>query len=167
MKKIMIIGPGGAGKSTLAREISKKLGLPVYHLDVYFWKPGWVESPDAEWQATQKQMIKNEQWIMDGNYEESLEIRLEACDTVIFLNFSRAICFYRVYKRYFQFKGKTRTDINEGCPERVALPFIQWIWHYPRRSAPEIIQKINTVSDKKNVFILKSPKAVKQFLENL
>lgn len=163
----MIIGPGGAGKSTLAREISKRLGLPVYHLDVYFWKPGWRESSDTEWQAIQKQIIKNQQWIMDGNYEESIEIRLEACDTVVFLNFSRVLCLYRVYKRYFQFRGKTRTDINEGCPERVSLPFIQWIWNYPKQSAPEIAQKLNAVSDKKNVIILKSPEAVKQFLENL
>lgn len=167
MQKIMIIGPGGAGKSTLARELNKRLKLSIYHLDLYFWKPGWVESSDEEWLRKQKKIIDNQQWIIDGNYEESIDLRLDACDTVIFLNFPRMVCLYRVYKRYFQYRGKTRSDINKGCPEKVSYKFIKWIWNYPKQSAPEIMKKLNNVSNKKNVITLTSQKSVKQFLDNL
>ncbi len=163
----MIIGPGGSGKSTLANKMGEKLGLPIFHLDTYFWKPGWIETSHIEWQEKQKKIMENQKWIIDGNYEETIDLRLKSCDTVIFLNFSRVVSFYRVYKRYFQFRGKTRPDMNEGCEERVSFEFIRWIWYYPRRSAPVIIQKLNAVSNQKDVIILKSPKTVKRFLENL
>ena len=162
MKKIIIIGSGGAGKSTLAQKMSKISGLPVFHLDSLFWNPGWVATENAEWEKKQKEILKNKEWIIDGNYGGTMELRFAACDTVIFLNFPRLICLYQVFKRFFQFRGAARPDMQEGCHEKIDIEFLKWIWTYPKLKAPKIIKRLNDLSDKK-VIILESPGAVKEF----
>ncbi|MHC0064340.1 hypothetical protein ACWATR_15805 [Nostoc sp. UIC 10890] len=87
MKKILIIGSGGAGKSTLARELGTILGLEVIHLDVWYWNPGWVETPKTKWQSIIQDLTLRESWIMDGNYSGTLDIRLSVADTVFFVKF--------------------------------------------------------------------------------
>jgi adenylate kinase family enzyme len=84
MKRIAIIGSCGAGKSTLARQMGTILGLEVIHLDSFFWKPGWVETPRVEWRSTVENLVKRETWIIDGNYGSTFDIRLEAADTIVF-----------------------------------------------------------------------------------
>ncbi len=78
MKRIAIIGPGGAGKSTLARQIGAKTGLPVIHLDAHYWHEGWVETPKEEWAQAVRELAEGEAWVMDGNYGGTMEIRLPA-----------------------------------------------------------------------------------------
>src|SRR5688572_32010205 len=73
----------GAGKSTFAQQLSAKTSLPVIHLDVHFWKPGWVEPSDTEWRDVQSTLLAGEEWIADGNYHETLDLRLERADTVV------------------------------------------------------------------------------------
>ncbi|MBN1582581.1 MAG: DNA topology modulation protein [Anaerolineae bacterium] len=167
MNKIIIIGSGGAGKSVLARQMGEILGLPVFHLDALFWHPGWVETPRPEWEEKQKRILANKEWIIDGNYGGTMDLRLEACDTVVFLNFSRMVCLFRVLKRYVQFRGKTRPDMGDGCQEKLSLQFIKWIWDYPKSRAPKVTERVEDLSTAKTVVILKSPKAVQDFIEGL
>jgi adenylate kinase family enzyme len=167
MKKIMIIGSGGAGKSTLSRQMGEILNMPVIHLDSIYWNHGWEPTPTEEWEARQRQAISGDTWIVDGNYRSSMHLRLDACDTVIFLDFPRLICLYNVVKRYFQYKGKTRPDLSPGCPEQLSLEFLQWIWNFPKRTTPNLMGKLENLPDDKKIVILKSPKAVKSFLETI
>src|SRR5882724_2173258 len=114
MNKILIIGSGGAGKSTFAERLGQVLKIEVVHLDVLYWKPGWVETPKPEWRKTVAELVKRESWIIDGNYSGTFDIRLEACDTVIFLDVARAFCLWRVLKRWMLYRHGGRPDMAEG-----------------------------------------------------
>lgn len=167
MKKIIIIGSGGAGKSTFARELGAILGLEVIHLDAFYWHPGWVETSKTEWQCIVQQLTQRENWIIDGNYSGTLEIRLAAADTVIFLDFPRLLCIWRVVKRRWQYAGKSRPDVAPGCPKRLSWQFLQWIWTYPIVRRPTILEKLSQLAPNQEVIFLHSPSAIKQFLQEI
>jgi adenylate kinase family enzyme len=170
MDRILILGSGGAGKSTLSRELGTILDLPVIHLDRLFWHAGWIDTPREEWAKTIEEKIAGPKWIMDGNYGGTMEMRLAACDTAIFLNFSRWICLRRVLGRSFQYRSRGRPDMAEGCPENMDieyLKFLKWIWTYPKEKAPAILRRLEDVRSTKRVIILQSPHEVKVFLEVL
>lgn len=166
MKKIAVIGSGGAGKSTFSRQLGSMLDLPVYHLDALLWKPGWVATTKAEQRRIQQQLVANEKWIIDGNYGGTLDIRLNAADTIIYLDIPRIICLYRVFKRMIQYRNRTRPDMAAGCHERFDLGFLKWVWDYPKTKRPSILEKLEERSKEKTVIILSSRKEVEQFIRN-
>ncbi len=100
MKKIVLIGSGGAGKSTLARQLGEVLKINVYHLDALFWKPNWVGVPKDDQRNIQNKLVEKEEWIIDGNYGGTMEIRLNAADTIIFLIFIEQSVFTVLLKDY-------------------------------------------------------------------
>ncbi|ATP41396.1 topology modulation protein [Solibacillus sp. R5-41] len=167
MKKIILIGSGGAGKSTLARKLGESLKIDVYHLDSLFWKPNWVDVTKDDQRKIQQDIVKKEEWIIDGNYGGTMDIRINAADTIIFLDIHRTICVYRAFKRMLQYRNKTRPDMGEGCEERIDLNFLKWIWDYPKTKRPEILNKLRQFSNSKNVILLKSPKEIQRFLDNM
>ncbi|EEL22595.1 topology modulation protein [Bacillus toyonensis] len=165
MKKIILIGSGGSGKSTLAKQLGNKLNIKVHHLDALFWKANWEGVPREEQRKVQKNLIKEEEWIIDGNYGGTMDLRLNAADTIIFLDIHRTICVYRAFKRIVQYRNKTRPDMGAGCEERLDLQFFKWIWEYPNKKKPAILKKLDQLSKGKEVIILKSPNEVKRFLK--
>src|SRR6516165_4905489 len=96
MKKVLVIGSGGAGKSIFARHLGTLLNLDVIHRDALYWHPGWVQTPSAEWRQVIAELLRRDAWIIDGNYSSTLALRLAACDTVIFIDIARLICLWRV-----------------------------------------------------------------------
>ena len=165
MRRIAIIGAGGAGKSTLARCLGELLGLEVIHLDALYWKPGWTETPRSEWEALQRALVARDTWIIDGNYGGTMEIRLRAADTVVFLDAPRWRCVYQVLKRRFQYRGRTRPDLAAGCPERITWEFLRWIWSYPAQRRRGILEKLKTGNAE--VIVLRSQRQVRAFLRHL
>lgn len=131
-RKILLIGCGGSGKSTFARRLGAATGLPVVHLDHLFWKPGWQESSREEFDAALGEWLRRDRWIIDGNYDRTLSLRLQYCDAVIWLDFPRRTCLCGVLRRVFTNWGKTRADMGEGCPERFDLDFLKWVWRFNR-----------------------------------
>lgn len=168
MNRILVIGSSGAGKSTLARHLGAKLELPVIHLDRHFWKPGWTKTPEHEWKKKVEMLVQRPYWIMDGNYRSTLDIRLAAADTVIFLDLPPAICAIRAFKRRLKYRNQPRPDIAQGCVEPIFDPqfpsFIQWILDYPNRARPDVIKHLNRIKTEKNIIWLKSPQEVQTFL---
>ncbi|WP_217695157.1 hypothetical protein [Marinobacterium stanieri] len=156
MKKIAVIGSSGSGKSTFSALLGKELNLPVHHLDQLYWKPNWVKPPKEDWIKVQSSICDSEYWIIDGNYQSTLDIRLKACDTVIFLDVNRYACIYRVLKRII-FSSK-RQYLADGCNERFDIDFIKFIWEYPEKSKPVIMDKLKALKSKKRVIIAKSGK---------
>ncbi|EOP69337.1 MULTISPECIES: DNA topology modulation protein [Bacillus cereus group] len=167
MKKIILIGSGGSGKSTLARQLGNKLKIQVYHLDALFWKPNWVGVPREEQRTVQNDLIKEEKWIIDGNYGGTMDIRINVADTIIFLDIHRTICVYRAFKRIVQYRNKTRPDMGAGCEERFDLQFFKWIWEYPKTKRPAILKRLDQLNKDKRVIILKTPNEVQRFLKEV
>lgn len=167
MKKIALIGSGGSGKSTLARQLGRKLNIQVYHLDALFWKPGWEPISKEEQRKVQNELVKKEEWIIDGNYNGTMDIRLSAADTIIFIDISRIRCIYRVFKRMSQFHGKSRPDMAEGVNERLDFHFLKWVWDYPKTKKPVVLKKLEQLPKDKKVIILNSPTEVQRFLEKV
>ena len=163
MERIMIIGCGGSGKSTLARQLGEKTGLPVVHLDKLFWHPGWVESSKEEIDAKIMQIISEPRWILDGNYNRTLPKRLEKCDTVIYLDFSRFACLMGVAKRVLTTYGTVRPDMAEGCPERFDWEFLQWVWNFNKNKRKKYYDLLSAQTGKE-IYILKNRREVKRFL---
>jgi adenylate kinase family enzyme len=164
MRKVLIIGPGGAGKSTLANQLGKLLDVEVLHLDKFYWHPGWVKTEKAEWSATVEELLNRDAWIMDGNYSGTLAIRYKACDTVIFLDIGRLVCLRRVLKRAVMYRKQSRPDMAEGCPEKLSWEFILWIWNYPNRTRPKIVRMLESDPEEKKIIRLRSRSEVKRFL---
>jgi adenylate kinase family enzyme len=165
MRRVLIIGSGGAGKSTFASQLGERTGLPVVHLDALFWRAGWRETPREEWAARVEELIAADAWIMDGNYGGTMERRLAACDTVVFLDFPRALCLWRVIKRRAKFRGRSRPDVAEGCEERLTLEFVRWVWGYPRKRRPGVLKRLGELRGGQKVFVLRSPREAQRFLE--
>ncbi|HEY1054846.1 DNA topology modulation protein [Emticicia fontis] len=167
MKRIAIVGCGGAGKSTLARQLGEILHLPVIHLDKEFWQPGWkMRSREEEYQIVEN-LVNQTKWVIDGNYQSSLSTRFEAADTIIFLDFSTLLCLQRVIKRFFKYRGTTRPDMTEGCPEKLDWEFIFWIIGYRKSYRPIVLEKIAQYAASRKVLIFQRPAQVKRFLADL
>ena len=162
-----MIGCAGAGKSTLAQEMGGGLGLEVIHLDRLFWRPGWVETPREEWRAIQEDLLRREAWIIDGNYGSTLPLRLAAADTVLFLDFPRLLCLVRVVRRWLANYGRVRPDLGPGCPERIDLEFIRWIWNFRRKSRPRILANLADFPANKEPIVLRRPGEVRRLLQTL
>jgi adenylate kinase family enzyme len=169
MKRVLVIGSAGAGKSTLAQSLAGILDLPVIHLDALFWKPGWNQTPAEEWDSCLAELVKREEWIIDGNYGRTLDIRIQACDTIIFLDIPRLLCLGRVLKRSITWLGRIRPDLNEGCPERLPdREFLRWIWAYPKRSRPAVVEKLSKAAEAgRRVLIARSPRELARIVGQL
>ena len=167
MQRVLVIGSGGAGKSTLARRLGERLGLPVIHLDAHYWQPGWVETPTEAWTAQVARLVGEEAWVMDGNYSGTLDLRIPAADTIVFLDLPRLVCLWRVVRRRLAFHGRVRPDVPPGCPERISWEFIDWIWTYPGRRRPRVLERLRAVEHEKQVVVLRSAGEVERFIESL
>ncbi len=166
MERVIIIGCGGAGKSTLARQLGEKLGLPVVHLDKLFWRPGWISISGEEFDELHRREIAKERWILDGNFGRTLPERIARCDTLIYLDFSRFACLMGVLKRILTTYGKVRVDMGEGCPERIDLEFLKWVWNFNQNNRERNYACLAQAKHAKAI-VLKNRKEVKAFLETL
>jgi adenylate kinase family enzyme len=165
MRRIAVVGPGGAGKSTFASELGRRTGLPVVHLDRHYWKPGWTATPREDWAALQAQLLAGDAWIADGNYGATFDVRFARADTVIVLAPPRLTCVAAVLRRWVRHRGR---DVQAaGCPERVTLEFLRWIWRYPAESRPRLDGALDRHSAHLQIVELRSRRAAAAFLDGI
>lgn len=129
-RRVVIMGQPGSGKSTLARCLGARLGLPVFHLDNAFWQPGWVQASPEQFRDAVSGMASLPAWVIDGNYTQTLQVRLAAADTVIYLDLPRWRCMWRIVRRMIAGRGKERTDLAAGCPEKIDFAFLKYAWNW-------------------------------------
>ncbi|MGX7673489.1 hypothetical protein [Plantactinospora sp. DSM 117369] len=149
MKKIVVLGRGGAGKSTFAARLGAALTLPVIELDEHFWAPDLTPTPKDRWAQIQRQLTEPEQWVIDGDLGpyDVLDVRLRAADTVIVLDFPLWRCAWRAARR-----------------SRENLAFWRWLFAYRRRSLPLVMNEIRSNANRAELRVLRTPRAVEQFL---
>ncbi|WP_058302598.1 DNA topology modulation protein [Gorillibacterium timonense] len=167
MKRVLVLGCSGSGKSTFSVQLGERTDLPVIHLDSLYWKPGWIASQEKEWDEIINQLLLKDNYILDGNYTKTIQKRLKEVDTVFYFDFSRYLCLYRVVKRRILNHGKTRRDMTEGCIEKIDFEFIKWIWNYKKRNRPKIIKTLEEVKDDKEIIIFRTRKEVREYLLSL
>jgi len=163
MKKILIIGSSGAGKSTFTKRLAKKLNIDAIHLDHLFWLPDWKERPNNQFDNLLHKELTKDSWIIDGNYHRTLPERLKYSDTVIHLDFNRWLCLYRAIKRWFLKKEKQAPD----CSHKFSIGFFWFIlYQYPKeykiesKAYKELHPDINWID-------LQNSTQAEQFLQNI
>jgi adenylate kinase family enzyme len=168
-RRVLVTGLAGSGKSTFSRALSAKTGLPWICLDLHYWKPGWVKPSDDEWREEQRALLAGEAWIADGNYHETLDVRLERAETVVVLDTRWWICAGRAFLRGFRKPG----ELPEGCDDSVRRRLRdEWrlvgvVWRN-RRSEPERERAIITQhGSHAALHVLRSRRAAKEFLSSL
>jgi adenylate kinase family enzyme len=165
MKRVLILGCGGSGKTTLARTLGERLGLPVVHLDRHYWRPGWTEPSKEAWRAQVDALTAQPEWIMDGNYGGTVSARLAAADTAIVLDFPTRICLWRVVRRLIASYGRVRPDLPEGCPDRFNLEFLRYVARFRRESRPRLMAAVEAFEGRR--IVLPRPRDVRDFLATL
>lgn len=165
MRRILVLGCPGAGKSTLTRALAETLGLPAVYLDRLWWKSGWVNRTRAEFDARLDAALAGDAWVMDGNYLRTLPRRLERCDAVLLLDYPRRLCLLRALRRILRWRGRTRPDMAEGCPERLDPAFIRWIWDFHRTQRPRVLELLSAWKGEVHTF--HTPAQCADFLNRL
>lgn len=176
MQKIIIIGSCGGGKTTLAYMLSEKLSMEVYDLDDHFWHAGWVITPDDQWRQIQHELVGRDRWIISGTYTSTLDIRIDAADTIIFLDLPLWLCFWRVVKR----KIKNYCGLEQSLPKRVQdnhafgfkairndLSFLWYVLMFKKKNNRPIRNMLDHIRSHKQVIELRSPKEVTEFVEGI
>lgn len=167
MERILIIGCPGSGKTTLSRELGEKLDLPVTHLDNIFWSPGnWVHLDNDAFDEALGKELQKPRWIIEGNFDRTLPRRLEFCDTVIWLDYSRWVCLWGWIKRMVFNWGKVRSDMAPGCVERWDWEFAQYIWNF-RKNKQEKIYRLFNEAEGIETIVLKNRRMMGRFLKEI
>lgn len=133
MRRVLIIGNSGAGKSTAARRVAAALSLPLHHLDQLFWMPGWQMRPREQFDARLAELLARPAWVVDGNYSRTLVVRLEAADSVLWLDFGTLTCVAGVLGRWAGWHGRQRPDMGLGCPEKIDWDFLWYVLRWRSR----------------------------------
>ncbi len=132
------MGAAGSGKSTLSRTIGASLGIPTVHLDALFWSPGWKATATEIFSARVAAAVAGDAWVMDGDYSNTLDLRLPRATMLIWLDLPRSVYCSRALWRSISNYGRERPDAGAGNRERLELAFFRdWVWTYPTRRAAQ------------------------------
>lgn len=163
MKKIIVIGCPGGGKSTFSKALESIIKIPLYHLDIMYWNEDKTTVDKTVFQKRLLEVIEKDEWIIDGNYASTMDMRMKACDTVFFLDYPLDVCLSGILER----RGKPRSDMPWVEKENeLDEEFIRFITNYREESRPEVLSLLERYSDKK-IYVFQSRKEADEFLEVL
>lgn len=162
MKKAIVIGCPGGGKSTFARKLHSKTSLSLYHLDNLYWNADKTTVPKTVFLEKVQNILHSDEWIIDGNYGGSMEMRLAKCDTVFFLDFPTEVCLDGLASR----RGKPRTDMPWVEDDTVDEEFVSFVKQYNEESRPKVLELLKKYSDK-NIVVFKTRKEADNFINSI
>jgi adenylate kinase family enzyme len=164
----MVLGCSGSGKSTFARGLAERTGLPMVSLDALFWRPGWVESGREEFRSRVAAALTSEGWIADGNFLSAAgDLRLPHADTVFLFDLPRWRCMTGAVGRIASSYGRVRPEMAPGCPERWDWDFLRYIWMYRRRKRPELLAALTVLRPDQTLHVFTSRRQADAFLAAL
>lgn len=167
MRRVLVLGCPGSGKTTFSCRLAARTGLPIISLDREHWRPGWVPLPRQVWRARVAELCARPCWIMDGNYDSSLDLRLPHADTVVIFDRGLALCLARVTWRACTGLGQVRPEMAPGCPERFDLGFYRYIWNFSRRDRPNVDRMLAVYGRHLSPVIFRRDADVARFLDSL
>ncbi len=136
-------------------------------MDRLLWKPGWVRISRQEQKAVIADSVSGSKWIVEGDHIRTQPLRFAAADTILFLDFPRWICLWRMVKRFLQNRSRSRVGMAAGCPERLNWVLLRWVWRYPRDNRDQVLANITRWGGGCQVVTLRSPQEVRRFLDAL
>lgn len=168
LRRILVVGNSGAGKSRLSRILAERLGLPIVHLDVHYWRPGWVEPSSREWREQVEELSAADEWVLDGNYGSTFDLRLPRADLVVWMDPHPLVCEYQAVRRWWAGRrSEARVDLPAGCEEAIDREFLVYIWTYRRRAAPRLRRALAAYAPDLPVIRLTSRRAARRWLSTL
>lgn len=162
MLKVIIVGCPGAGKSIFARKLNQITNLPLYHLDMLWHKPDRTNISKEKFDEELKKILKKDKWIMDGNYQRTLEMRLKECDTAFLLDYPLEVCLSGAQSRI----GKKREDLP-WLEEKFDENFKNWILNFEKEKLPQIYDLLDKYKENKNIVIFKSREEADNYIKNI
>jgi len=164
MNRVAIIGCPGTGKTTFAGKLAKKTELPVIHLDYYYHQTEHDYYHDkAAWIKWVEQLIRQDKWIMDGNYSSTFEARFKQADTIIFFDLPRRTSLYGVIKRRIQYRNKQRHEMPSDWEEKANLEFLRYVWNFNGAPRQRLVDLLAQTKDKE-VIVFTSRAQAEEFL---
>lgn len=160
MKKVIVIGCPGSGKSTFARALHDATQIPLYHLDMMYWNSDKTTVDKDIFLGRLSKVLENNEWIIDGNYASTMELRISACDTVVFLDYPTELCLDGIRER----RGRQRSDIPWIETEEDA-EFTEFVKSFTKQQRPQIIELLEKYSDK-DIVVFTSREQADEFLKN-
>jgi len=164
MDRIAVIGRSGGGKSTLARGLGAKLGLPVVHLDVLYWLPNWVASEPKPFREKLITALAEPRWITDGNFMDTADLHIAGAQMVVWVDQPRGLCIRRALWRIVTERGGKRADMAVGCDEKFDPDFLAYIWNWDRNTRPKVEGAIARFAADKPLVRLTSDAEIARFL---
>jgi adenylate kinase family enzyme len=164
MRRVLVIGAPGSGKTTLSARLAARLGVPVHHLDRYHWDPGWSYRDSAQAREAVRALSETPAWVMDGNFAETFDLRMPRAETLVWLDYPRLTCVRRILTRTAKDYGKQMPDLAEGCPETFDLGVLRFAWRFPAESRPQILDALARYGSHLTVFTLRNDRDVIAFM---
>jgi adenylate kinase family enzyme len=166
MRRIIVVGCQGSGKTSLSLALGRKLGLPVVHLDTLYWRPGWKASDTPSFRTRVAEAIAGDGWIVDGSFSGlAFDLTIARAEKLIVIERSRFLCLWRVlWRSAFQRRG-TRADLPEGCPEQFDFDLLKQVWRYNVDRRPQIEEERLKFGANVPVVRLRSDREIAAFVE--
>jgi len=165
MERVAIVGCGGSGKSYVARELGRLLNLPVTHMDAIYFDNQWNPLPMERFEAVQRELVVAPRWVIDGNYNSTVQVRLEAADTVVFMDLATHVCLWGILSRQLR-HGSGQNDQN-GVYNRITCDVLRYVLGYRRRMRPRVLAKIDQHASGARVIALTNRRQTRRFLRKV